>query len=67
MSDEIKEAPPAQPAPKTKPKPPETVKVKLIRAGSCNYEGIIMRRNEVAEFEKTLAEQLLRTGLFERL
>lgn len=64
MPDEIKEAAPA-PAPKPKPKP-EKVKVRLTGAGSCNYDGLILHRNETVELEAPQAEQFLRSGLFER-
>ena len=63
MPDEIKEAPPAQ---KQKPKL-EKVKLKLTGAGSCNYEGIVLRKNETVELEASRAEQLMQSGLFERL
>ena len=75
MPDEVKEATPApaQPAqpvpasaPKSKPKP-EKVKLKLTGAGSCNYEGIILRKGETVELEASRAEQLMQSGLFERL
>ena len=74
MPDEVKEAtpPPAQPAqpvaaPKSKPPKPEKVKLRLTGAGSCNYEGIILRKNETVELEASRAEQLMQSGLFERL
>ena len=54
MADETKQ--------KTKP---EKVKVKLTGAGSCNYEGIVLRKNETVELEAS--EQLMKSGLFERL
>ena len=72
MADEVKEATPspAQPAstptPKSKPQKPEKVKVKLTGAGSCNYEGIVLRKNETVELEASRAEQLMKSGLFER-
>ena len=68
MPEEIKEVPPA-PAPTPKPKPPkpEKVKLRLTRAGSCNYEGIVLRKNETVELEASRAEQLMQSGLFERL
>ena len=56
MADETKQ--------KTKP---EKVKVKLTGAGSCNYEGIVLRKNETVELEALRAEQLMKSGLFERL
>lgn len=67
MSEEIKEVQPA-PAPTQKPKPPkaEKVKLKLTGAGSCNYEGIVLRKNETVELEASRAEQLMQSGLFER-
>ena len=67
MPEEIKEVPPA-PAPTLKPKPPkpEKVKLRLTRAGSCNYEGIVLRKNETVELEASRAEQLMQSGLFER-
>ncbi len=67
MPEEIKEVPPA-PAPTPKPKPPkpEKVKLRLTRAGSCNYEGIVLRKNETVELEASRAEQLMQSGLFER-
>ena len=46
---------------------PEKVKVKLTGAGSCNYEGIVLRKNEIVELEASRAEQLMKSGLFERL
>ena len=74
MPDEVKEAtpPPAQPAqpataPKPKPSKVEKVKLRLVRAGSCNYEGIILKKNETVELEASRAEQLMQSGLFERL
>ena len=68
MPEEIKEVPPA-PAPTPKPKPPkpEKVKLRLTRAGSCNYEGIVLRKDETVELEASRAEQLMQSGLFERL
>ena len=70
MSDEVKEAtlPPAQPAPTPKPKPqkPEKVKLRLTGAGSCSYEGIILRKNEIVELEASRAEQFMKSGLFEK-
>ena len=67
MPEEIKEVPPA-PAPTLKPKPPkpEKVKLRLTRAGSCNYEGIVLRKDETVELEASRAEQLMQSGLFER-
>ena len=67
MPEEIKEVPPA-PAPTPKPKPPkpEKVKLKLTKAGSCNYEGVVLRKNETVELEASRAEQLMQSGLFER-
>ena len=74
MPDEVKEATPspvqaAQPAPAPKPKPPkpEKVKLRLTRAGSCNYEGIVLRKDETVELEASRAEQLMQSGVFERL
>ena len=73
MPEEVKEATPLpeqqpQPAPASKPKPPksEKVKLKLKGAGSCNYDGIILRQNETVELEASRAEQLMQSGLFER-
>ena len=66
MPDEIKEAAPAPaPTPKSKPKP-EKAKLKLTGAGSCNYDGLVLRRNDVIELEASQTEQFLRSGLFER-
>lgn len=79
MPDVVKEV--QAPAPKPKPpKPEETsapqpepkfkiekVKVKLIGAGSCNYGGIVLRKNEIVELEVSQAEQFMKSGLFERL
>ena len=74
MSEEVKEATPpsAQPAqpvaaPKSKPPKSEKVKLRLIGAGSCNYEGIILKKNETVELEASRAEQLMKSGLFEKL
>ena len=71
MPDEVKGAAPSpvQPAPAPKPKPPkpEKVKLKLTGAGSCNYEGIVLRKSETVELEASRAEQLMKSGLFERL
>lgn len=73
MPDEIKVATPpsAQPAPTPTPKPktqkPEKVKLKLTGAGSCCYEGIVLRKNEIVELEASQAEQFMKSGLFERL
>ena len=68
MSEEIKEAPPASaPIPKPKQPKPEKVKLKLTRAGSCNYEGIVLRKNETVELEASRAGQLMTSGLFEKL
>ncbi len=57
MPDEAKEAP----APK-----PKKITLRLTGAGSCNYEGIILRKNETVELEASRAEQLMKSGLFER-
>ena len=66
MPDEIKEAAPAPaPTPKSKPKL-EKAKLKLTGAGSCNYDGLVLRRNDVIELEASQAEEFLRSGLFER-
>lgn len=78
MPDEVKEVQ----APASKPKTPkheeavapspepkikaEKVKVKLIGAASCSYEGIVLRKNETVELEASRAEQLMQSGLFER-
>ena len=71
MADEVKGAAPSPvqsaPAPKPKPPKPEKVKVRLTGAGSCNYEGIVLRKNETVELEASRAEQLMKSGLFERL
>ena len=73
MPDEVKAATPspAQPAPAPAPKPkppkPEKVKVRLTGAGSCNYEGIVLRKSETIELEASRAEQLMKSGLFEKL
>ena len=73
MPEEVKEAtpPPAQPAPAPvpaakppKPTKPDKVKVCLIGAGSVNYEGIILRKNETVTLEASRAEQLLKSGMF---
>ena len=70
MPEEVKEAtpPPAQPTPAPTPKPkpqkPDKVKVCLIGAGSVNYEGIILRKNETVTLEASRAEQLLKSGMF---
>ena len=66
QSQTAQPAPAPNPAPKLKPKP-EKVKLKLTRAGSCNYEGIILRKSETVELEASRAEQLMQSGLFERL
>ena len=74
MPEEIKEVQPApapsppsvQPAPKQKAKP-EKMKLRLTKAGSCNYEGIILKKNETVELEASQAEQLMQSGLFEKL
>ncbi len=79
MSDEVKEV--QAPAPKPKPVKPEApsapppeaklksekVKLKLTGAGSCSYEGIVLRKNEIVELEASQAEQFMKSGLFERL
>ena len=74
MSDEVKEATPpsAQPAqpvaaPKSKPPKSEKVKLRLTGAVSCNYEGIVLRKNEIVELEASQAERFMKSGLFERL
>ena len=70
MPDEVKKAPAAAPenAPAQKDKPKsEKVKVKLIGAGSCNYEGIVLKKNETVELEASQAEQFMQSGLFERV
>ncbi len=67
MPDEVKVATPSPaPAPKPKSPKPEKVKVRLVGAGSCNYEGIVLRKNETVELEASRAEQLMKSGLFER-
>ena len=66
MPEEIKENQSAPSPPKPKAKP-EKVKLKLIGAGSCNYEGIILKKNEIVELEVSRAEQFMQSGLFEQL
>ncbi len=67
MPDEVKEATSTSaPPPKPKPPKPEKLKVRLVGAGSCNYEGIVLRKNETVELEASRAEQLIQSGLFER-
>lgn len=66
MPEEIKENQPAPSPPKPKAKP-EKVKLKLTGAGSCNYEGIILKKNEIVELEASRAEQFMQSGLFEQL
>ena len=75
MPDEVKEAtsaspsspkPQPTPAPKPKPQKPEKMKLKLTGAGSCNYGGIVLRKNEIVELEASQAEQFIKSGLFER-
>ncbi len=71
MPDEVKAATPplvqATPAPKPKPPKLEKVKLRLTKAGSCNYGGIILRKNAIVELEASQAEQFMQSGLFERL
>ena len=57
MPDEAKEAP----APK-----PKKITLRLTGAGSCNYDGITLRKNETVTLEAARAEQLMKSGLFER-
>ncbi len=45
----------------------EKVKVKLIGAASCSYEGIVLKKNEIVELEASQAERFTKSGLFERL
>ena len=66
MAEEIKENQPT-PSPYKPKNKPEKVRLKLIGAGSCNYEGIVLRKNETVELEASRAEQLMQSGLFEKL
>ena len=55
---EIKEAP----SPKSK-----KATLKLTGAGSCNYDGIVLKKGETVELAPSQADQLMTSGLFERL
>ena len=66
MPDDVKEVQPT-PAPKPKPSKTEKVRLKLTRAGSCNYDGIFLKKNETVELEASQAEQLMQSGLFDKL
>ena len=65
MTDDVKEVQPT--AAKPKPSKSEKVRLKLIRAGSCNFDGIFLRKNETVELEASQAEQFIQSGLFDRL
>ena len=66
MPDDVKEVQPTA-APKPKPSKPEKIKLKLTRAGSCNFDGIFLKKNETVELEASQAEQFIQSGLFDRL
>ena len=55
---EVKEAP----SPK-----PRKITLKLIGAGSCNYDGVVLKKNEIVELSTSQADQFMTSGLFERL
>ncbi len=57
---------PAAPTAKNKPKP-EKVRLRLIKAGSINYNGLIMRKGEEIELEAQRAGEFLSSGLFEKI
>lgn len=62
MSEEIKETPASKPKAK-----PEKVSLRLTGAGSCNYNGLLLKKGETVELEVSQAEQFMKSGLFEKL
>lgn len=70
MAEEEKEvqAPKPEEAPTQKLKLKSAkAKLRLTGAGSLNYDGLVYRKGEVIEAEASQAEQLMKSGLFERL
>ena len=55
---EVKEAP--------SPKPKKAT-LRLIGAGSCNYNGVVVKKGETVELSASQADQFMTSGLFERL
>ena len=43
---------------------PERVTVKLIGAGSCTFEGVTLRKNDVIELDSAQADRFIKTGLY---
>ena len=43
------------------------VTLRLTGAGSCNYDGIILKKGETVELSLSQADQFMTSGLFERL
>ena len=57
--------PTQEPAPKAKTKP-EKITLVLIGAGSCTIENITLKKGECVNLDPSKAENLLKTGLFQR-
>ena len=55
---EVKEAPSQK---------PKKVTLRLTGAGSCNYDGIVLKKGETVELSSSQADQFMTSGLFERL
>ena len=72
MADEVKEAPaqetlPAAPKQTPAPKPKnEKVKIILTGGGSCFIQNTLFKKGVVREVSSSVAEILLKTGLFEK-
>ena len=55
---EVKEAPSSK---------PKKVTLRLTGAGSCNYDGVVVKKGESVELSASQADQFMASGLFERL
>ena len=55
---EVKEAPSSK---------PKKIILRLTGAGSCNYDGVILKKGETVELSASQAEEFMKSGLFTRL
>lgn len=46
---------------------PEKVTLRLMGAGSCNYDGIILKKSQTVGVDVSQAEQMMKSGLFDRV
>ncbi len=46
---------------------PDKIILKLIGAGSCNYDGTVLKKGQTIELKSPQAEKYLKSGLFVKI